>query len=60
MTQFHEGQEVEVWITTSFLLGWHKAKIIAWPHREADRWRVQFPDGRCVVFNTENIREVVP
>ena len=63
MTQFHEGQEVEV--TKGFdgnPLGWRKAKIvqIIWldviKHRE-HKFEVEFPDGTGAVFDTAHIRE---
>jgi hypothetical protein len=64
-TAFHEGQEVEVRMpftgklhpTVGSVEVWRKAKIVAWPRREADRWKVQFPDGARAVFDAEHIRE---
>jgi hypothetical protein len=64
MPQFHEGQDVAVRICEAdpirhgFHVRWNKAKIVTWPRREADRWRVQFPDGTRAVFDTSHIRTV--
>ena len=63
MTQFHEGQDVKVLTMVSSCGNadvpyWRKAKIVPWPRREADRWRVQFPDGKRGVFDAADIRAV--
>jgi hypothetical protein len=50
--KFYEGQEIKV--------GGHKAKIIKWPRREADRWRVQFEDGTSSIFDEERIKIYTP
>ena len=60
MTQFHEGQDVEVWGANMY--PWRKAKIIAAElHRGAlgvptGAYIVQFPDGTHDVFDEADIR----
>lgn len=63
MTQFHEGQDVEVWGT----LGewdschtWLKAKIVRSLECEecGTLWKVEFPDGTRGIFDAGQIREV--
>ena len=71
MTQFHEGQEVEVWkevrargtdLHQNFVRRWCKAKIVARasdaPVTRNRQWAVQFPDGTRVVFDVEHIRAI--
>jgi len=54
MTQFHEGQEVEVWCFPDG--DWEKAKLIwIWP-----TYKVEFPDGSRASFDAEHIRGVDP
>jgi hypothetical protein len=66
MTQFHEGQEVEV-LRSGWSDGklkthgrqWHKAKIMHedefyMPYK--NRYVVAFPDGTRAVFDTDHIR----
>lgn len=69
MTQFHEGQEVEVLqavedftqiVFPSFDRGiWRKAKIltISRPNEPPQTCSVIFPDGTSGVFDEEHIRE---
>ena len=53
MTQFHEGQDVEVWC---FPDGeWEKAKIVM--ETLPKTYQVQFPDGSRRVFDAEHIRD---
>jgi hypothetical protein len=58
MTQFHEGQEVEV--TQSFdcgvaIYGWRKAKIVCeYPNGVAHL--VEFTDGSRRIFREDHIR----
>jgi hypothetical protein len=63
MTQFHEGQEVEValgkrrWDDGKY---WRKAKIVC-PAFPADKhgpemFDVEFPDGTVAVFDADHIR----
>ncbi len=63
MTQFHEGQEVEVRVSEDGQIyrEWRKAKI-AYPVKGnfAHSYFVQFPDGTRVVFDTEHIRAISP
>jgi len=55
MTQFHEGQEVEVLFQATNW--WRKAKIICQDRAPGYRgWHVQFPDGTHGVFYAEHIR----
>lgn len=67
MTQFHEGQEVEV--SAEFNGGmpngfttWRKAKIVQIIPDGTEHWdsrdghEVQFPDGHRAVFNADHIR----
>lgn len=56
MTQFHEGQEVEV---QEYHIGlsrryWHKAKIVR--KNPTNNWVVEFADGKRVVSDAEHIR----
>ena len=69
MTQFHEGQEVEVGVLVppgahhAFFMEWRKAKIVG---RDTvnycacdvcnSGWLVQFPDNTRDVFDAEHIR----
>lgn len=53
MTQFHEGQEVEVYDYRPG--GWCKAKIVG-PYRTSDYIMVEFPDSTRAVFDAEHIR----
>jgi hypothetical protein len=59
--QFHEGQEVEVWIAIIASQGvWRKAKIL-YPGGDkyvGEWWYVQYPDGTRGVFDVEHIRTV--
>jgi hypothetical protein len=66
MTQFHEGQEVEVLTDPAFPRGtyaWCKAKIVALTPYGNDgttgHWHVQFPDGSRGAFDADHIRAVV-
>jgi hypothetical protein len=65
MTQFHEGQEVEVATHSPELMktGWRKAKIVyktKLMHEDRAGYAVQFPDGTRGVFSAEHIRAVEP
>jgi len=64
MSEFHEGQEVEVRVSEDGQIyrEWHKAKII--PHvydsvtaKTPGLYRVQFPDGTSCVFDTAHIQK---
>lgn len=60
MTQFHEGQDVEVWGANMY--PWRKAKIIrryepARPGHED--YRIQFSDGVRAVIDAAHIRAAV-
>jgi hypothetical protein len=74
MTQFHEGQDVEVWkevrtrgtdLHQNYVRRWCKAKIV-YALKETPRYLVQFPepngkydvDGTRAVFDAEHIRAV--
>jgi len=63
MTQFHEGQDVEVYgQTNTYPRDWRKAKI---RHPGGDKyigewWYVQFPSGDRGCFAAEHIREINP
>jgi hypothetical protein len=66
MTQFHEGQEVEV--AQDFLRNdgiaphcWRRAKIltVSRPNEPPQTASVIFPDGISAVFNAEHIRVVI-
>jgi hypothetical protein len=60
MTQFHEGQEVEIyWEFKRRAERWHKAKIVE-PPRSAysTQCQVEFPDGTRGVFDADHIRAV--
>ena len=59
MTQFHEGQKVEVWGANMY--PWRKAKIVNevfptkdWPSKTS-RYEVQFPDNTHALFDAEHI-----
>ncbi len=60
MTQYREGQEVEVRVQTSplgYQIDWRKAKIVGF--RTWSTWidyHVEFPDGTRGVFSAEHIR----
>jgi hypothetical protein len=69
MTQFHEGQEVEIWDGFGVLRGgqpgsavWRQAKIIGVsrglgdPALNPGDYAVQFPDGTRAVFDAKNMR----
>jgi hypothetical protein len=60
MTQFHEGQEVEVWGAPVGLSGWHwrKAVIDADILGQRLTYQVKFPNGARDVFDAANIRAV--
>lgn len=67
MTQFHEGQEVEVWKTVrrpgADYTGqrWCKAKIVAQFTNDRvtniSRYEVRFPDGKRTLFDATHIRK---
>lgn len=61
MTQFHEGQDVEVCelLATEFIDEgrWRKAKIVG---RHGQRYLVQFADRSTADFDAEHIRAVNP
>jgi len=62
MTQFHEGQEVEVAIGIQGIgdppsMAWRKAKIVnflVW----TDRYEVEFADGTHGLFAESDIRKI--
>lgn len=63
MSQFHEGQEVEIYelgnaIHSVDSRNWRKAKIVrhSWDH-PGYRWEVQFPDGTRAALDAEHIME---
>jgi len=60
MTQFNEGQEVEVLTDPAFPRGtfaWRKAKIVApTMHTHRELYTVQFPDNSRAVFDAAHIR----
>jgi len=72
MTQFHEGQEVEVGVLVppgahhAFFVEWRKATITHLAaasctggyHDMPARYAVQFPDGTRAVFDTERIKAI--
>jgi hypothetical protein len=59
MTQFHEGQEVEVNGEDVDMPRWEKAKIVRGPALTAGEfYEVQFPDGTRAVFDAEHIKAV--
>jgi len=62
MTQFHEGQNVEVADPNTDFGVWLKAKIVREPTTTAlDKhplYQVEFPDGKRAVFDAEHIRAV--
>jgi hypothetical protein len=69
MTQFHEGQEVEVWgdiypKSGGRLTDWRKAKILnddCIARKDGVHcYTVQFPNGTRAVFDTEHIRTDTP
>jgi hypothetical protein len=70
MTQFHEGQEVEVmrdgWSDGSLKTHgrqWCKATIVSFNGSDIwapDEWHVEFPDGTRAVFDTDQIKEIAP
>jgi hypothetical protein len=63
MTQFHEGQDVEVWNGFDNLSSpggaskplWTKAKIVR-EYLEPNTWVVVFPDNSRAFFDAEHIR----
>jgi hypothetical protein len=57
-TQYHEGQEVEVYDFRPG--GWCKAKVVQSCIEETEKgyWMVQFPDGSRAVFEAKNIRAI--
>ena len=68
MTQFHEGQDVEVAISVPVIcnqndppvyheLEWRKAKVIVVPG-DRNQFLVRFPDGSRAVFDAEHIRAI--
>jgi hypothetical protein len=58
MTQFHEGQEVEVWYGTDGAPLWHKAKIVNVVKLENHPWCVELADGSRELVNADHIRAV--
>jgi hypothetical protein len=66
MTQFHEGQDVEVLRMTSVgrngkTFAWRTAKIIRLVKpSDPPAYRVQFPDGSRGAFEEEQIRALDP
>jgi hypothetical protein len=62
MTQFHEGQDVDVYAcwANDRHFDWRKAKIVRRANIASEtrmnKWLVQFPDGSRSVFNEEHIR----
>jgi len=67
MTQFHEGQEVEVWGANMY--PWRKAKIVgntgkwgapALPENDKHYFVVEFPDSKRAVFDADHIRARLP
>jgi len=69
MTQFHEGQEVEVaTLVAGYALKqdeagrWRKAKIVARLVNDRttnlQRYEVQFPNGSRAIFDAEHIRAI--
>lgn len=53
MTQFNEGQEVEVWSGIDIELLWRRAKIKG---MHGDKYFVKFADGTYADFDAEDIR----
>lgn len=62
MTQYREGQEVEIWIGPPYggaACRWRKAKIVELKlkgYGAADYYEVQFPDGTSALSGAEHIR----
>jgi hypothetical protein len=59
MTQFHEGQEVEVLCDDEqgrSMMFWRKAKIVPSALPDGVHHCVQFPDGTRAVFDAMHIR----
>jgi hypothetical protein len=67
MTQFHEGQEVEVRFRAGprddlggFEITWRKAKIVSFDKHGGGYVQVQFPDGSRAVFDAAHVRAIPP
>jgi len=64
MTQFHEGQEVEVKWRDGIRYGWKKAKIV-WQATSCAPgnpkcYEVEFPDGASATFDADHLRARLP
>jgi len=62
MTQFHEGQEVEVAPLSEMFGAWRKAKIVEVDQRAVQtspiKHLVEFADGTRGVFDADHIRSL--
>ena len=56
MTQFHEGQEVEIAPLSEMFGAWRKAKIVMGDGSKRF-YRVEFSESERAVFSTDHIRE---
>lgn len=62
MSQFHEGQEAEVFVEIppafrgDWRAKWRKARVVREAKSEPGKWVVEFVNGDRGVFDTDHIR----